>query len=120
MGNLRCKALCARFPKGMLCKDCLEASGAPYGTSFEQLQRILATVERTVATPSGTRGTVRQKFQNRSFRYMRVKPGPLAQNYRLLALKQKAGELRFDEENARANARDATDASWTEILRARR
>ena len=85
---------------------------------MRRYQATVTRISRTKATPSGVRGTVRQKHQNRTWKFMRVRGGLMP---RIIAdLAWQAGKLRFDERNLRDNARDVRDAEWTRVLRSRR
>jgi len=113
-----CVALCARFPDDRMCDVCREATGSPFGYTWKQVQEKV-TISRSKASPHGERGTHRQKHQNRTFKYMRVR-SDLANNYRILALKMRAGELRWDEAEHIRLQKAAVDAAWEQRLKTRR
>jgi hypothetical protein len=120
MGIKGCQALCVRFPDEPMCGCCREATGSPFGRTWRSAQASITRISRTQATSHGGKGKVRQAHQNKTFKYMRIRPSPLGFTWSLLRIKQIAGEARFDEANAIADAKDATDARWTRTLLSRR
>jgi hypothetical protein len=120
MGIKGCQALCVRFPNEPMCGCCREATGSSFGRTYGAYAASITRISRTRATSHGVKGTVRQAYQNKTFKYMRVKPSKLGHTWALFAIKQLAGEARFDEANAIANAKDATNARWSRTLRNRR
>lgn len=120
MGKVKgCVALCVRFPEEPMCGCCREATGMPFGASMGRYLASVTKISRTKATPHGDRGTHRQKHQNRTFKYMRVR-GSIAQNYQILALKMRAGEKRWDEAEVIRLQKAATDELWSVRLKVRR
>lgn len=91
---MTCKALCKRFPDERMCDVCRANTGTPFGTTWAQVD---AKTQVSKASPHGNKGTFRQKHQNKTFKYMRVKPVRLGYNWQLLRLKQIAGEARWEE-----------------------
>ena len=89
-----CQSGCANNPTLPMCRVCVQALGAPYGASLKQYLEAATRYERTEASPHGRKGTVRQKFQNKTWKYMRVRPVKLGYNWALLRLKQIANEAR--------------------------
>ena len=114
-----CKALCVRFPDERMCDACRNALGVPFGYTWAQVERLKARITRSTATPHGERGTHRQKHQNKTFKYMRVR-SDLANNYRILDLKMRAGEARWDEAEAIRKGKAAADEAWSGTLKSRR
>lgn len=102
-----CQKLCVRFPDERLCDYCRKAANVEFGVTFNQVVARLTRISKTKATPHGNKGTIRQKFQNRTFKYMRVKPQRLGYNWALLRIKQVAGEARWEEAERIRMVRDA-------------
>lgn len=94
-----CISGCSRHETEPMCRLCCQVLSAPYGSSLKQYHEATTRFERTVATPHGKKGSVRQKFQNKTWKYMRVRPVPLGYNWALLRLKQIHGEARWEEAN---------------------
>jgi hypothetical protein len=92
-----CISGCNNNPTLPMCRVCVQALGAPYGASLNQYRESITRYERTVASPHGTRGSVRQKFQNKTWKHMRVKPVRMGYNWALLRIKQIHGESRWEE-----------------------
>lgn len=114
-----CVALCARFQDEPMCGACREALGMPFGATIKRYLETTTRIDRSKATPHGVKGTHRQKHQNRTYKYMRVR-SDLANNYRILDLKMRAGEKRWDEAEQIRQAKAAADDTWSRKLRARR
>ena len=114
-----CKALCRSFADERMCDACREATGTPFGYTWNQVDAKVTRISRSKASPNGTRGTHRQKHQNKTFKYMRVR-SDLKQNYHILALKMRAGEARWDEAEKIRKAKASTDEAWDAIVRSRR
>ena len=114
-----CQALCVRFPDERMCDACREVTGSPFGYTWTQVYAKNGGIKRSKASPHGKAGTHRQKFQNKTYKYMRVR-SDLKQNYRILALKMRAGELRWDEAEKIRKDAEASDEAWAGILRSRR
>ena len=114
-----CKALCRSFADERMCDACREFTGSPFGYTWSQVDAKVTRMSRSKATPHGERGTHRQKHQNKTFKYMRVR-SDLKNNYRILALKVLAGEKRWDEAEAIRKGKAAADEAWTAILAKRR
>ena len=110
-----CKALCKSFADERMCDACREITGLPFGATWSQVD---SKIQRSKATPHGERGTHRQKYQNKTFKYMRVR-SDLANNYRILALKMRAGEKRWDEAEQIRKAKAATDEAWSVTIKSR-
>ena len=117
--GLRCQALCVKFPDEPMCGTCRAHTGAPFGASIRQFEASITRISRSAATPHGSRGTVRQKHQNRTWKYMRVRGGDIKHNFRLQALKMRAGEARWDEAEHIRLQKDAVNALWSTILKTR-
>ena len=115
-----CVALCVRFPDERMCGACRDATGSPFGRTWRAVEASITRISRTQATSHGVKGSVRQAHQNKTFKYMRVRPSALGHTWALFAIKQLAGEARFDEAEAIAKAKDATNARWTRTLLSRR
>lgn len=92
-----CQSGCERNFTLPMCRVCVLALGAPFGASMKQYLDAETRYQRSEASPHGSKGTVRQKFQNKTFKYMRVRPVKLGYNWALLRLKQIAGEKRWEE-----------------------
>lgn len=114
-----CEALCVRFPEEPMCGCCREALGMPFGATIKRYLATVTRISRTRSTPHGVKGTQRQKHQNRTWKYMRVRSN-LANNYRILDLKMRAGEMRWDEAEQIRKGKLAADDSWSGKLKARR
>lgn len=113
----KCQALCVRFPNERMCDVCREVTGSPFGYTWDQV--MAKGIQRSKASPHGKAGTHRQKFQNKTYKYMRVR-SDLKQNYRILALKMKAGEARWAEAEHIRLQKAAVDEAWVMRLRSRR
>ena len=114
-----CKALCRSFADERMCDACREFTGSPFGYTWSQVDAKVTRMSRSKASPHGERGTHRQKHQNKTFKYMRVR-SDLAQNYRILDLKMRAGEKRWDEAEQIRKAKAASDEAWSVIVKSRR
>lgn len=114
-----CVALCVRFPDEPMCGTCRNATGAPFGATMHRYMATVTRISRSKASPHGVKGTQRQKHQNRTYKYMRVR-SDLANNYRILDLKMRAGEARWDEADSIRRAKAAADEQWSNTLRSRR
>lgn len=114
-----CQALCVKFPSEPMCGCCRTALGAPFGASMVQYEASVTRISRSRATPHGNKGTVRQRYPNRMFKYMRVRGGDIKHNFRLLALKMRAGEKRWDEAEHIRLQKDAVNALWETVLKTR-
>ena len=114
-----CEALCVRFPEEPMCGCCRDALGMPFGATIKRYLATVTRISRTRATPFGAKGTTRQKHQNRTYKYMRVRSN-LVNNYRILDLKMRAGEKRWDEAEHIRLQKEAVNAVWEYRLRSRR
>lgn len=114
-----CVALCAKFQDEPMCGCCREALGMPFGATIERYLATTTRISRSKATPHGNKGSHRQKHQNRTYKYMRVR-SDLANNYRILALKQRAGEKRWEEAEHIRLQKAAVDQAWEARLKTRR
>lgn len=101
-----CISGCERNPKLPMCRLCCKVLSAPYGSSMRQYTEANTRYSRSQASPHGKRGTVRQKFQNKTWKYMRVRPVRMSYNWALLRLKQIAGEARYEEATILSMLRD--------------
>lgn len=114
-----CEALCARFPEEPMCGCCRETLGMPFGSTIQRYLASVTRMSRTRASVHGVKGTLRQKHQNRTYKYMRVRSN-IKNNYRILNLKMRAGEARWDEAEHIRLSKDSVDSLWSTILRKRR
>lgn len=92
-----CISGCERNFTLPMCRLCCQTLAAPYGSSMRQYTEAQTRYQRSTASPHGKRGTVRQKHQNKTWKFMRVRPVRMGYNWALLRLKQIAGEKRFEE-----------------------
>jgi hypothetical protein len=106
-GVAGCKALCIGFQDERLCDHCRRTLNVEFGVTMEQYVARVTRISKTRATPHGNKGTLRQKHQNRTWKYMRVRPQAIGYNSRLLRLKQLAGEARWEEAERIRMVRDA-------------
>ena len=97
MRVIGCIARCEHNDTLPLCKVCRDTLGAPYGATMAKYVASVTRISRTKATPHGAKGSVRQKHQNKTFKYMRVRPASLPHAATLFRLRQLAGEARFEE-----------------------
>lgn len=102
-----CISGCERHPTLPMCRLCCKVLSAPYGSSLRQYNDAKTRYTRSKASPHGRKGTVRQKHQNKTFKYMRVRPVKLGYNWALLRLKQIAGEKRWEEAEINSMVREA-------------
>jgi len=114
-----CKALCIRFEDERMCDVCREATGSPFGYTWKQVDAKVTRISRSKASPHGSKGTHRQKHQNRTFKYMRVR-SDLKNNYRILALKMKAGEAHWNEAEQIRKDKAEADEAWALTILSRR
>ena len=67
----KCISLCAKFPSETPCAVCLRKAGiAPI------LKRARAQREKTIRTLKGEIAILRQRYENRTYKFMRVRPNP--------------------------------------------
>ena len=114
-----CKALCKSFADERMCDACRAFTGSPFGYTWNQVYAKGGGISRSKASPHGKRGTHRQKYQNKTFKYMRVR-SDLKNNYRILDLKMRAGELRWAEAEQIRKGKASADEAWSAILLKRR
>lgn len=92
-----CIGGCVEQPNLPMCRVCTIALAAPFGSSLRQYLEAKTRYQRSSASSHGKRGTVRQKFQNKTWKFMRVRPVKLGYYWKLLRLKQIHGEARWEE-----------------------
>ncbi len=67
----KCISLCAKFPDGIPCAVCLRKAGvAPI------LKKARAQREKEIRALKGEVARLRQRFENRTWKFMRVRPNP--------------------------------------------
>lgn len=101
-----CISGCERNPTLPMCRLCCKVLSAPYGSSMRQYSESKTRFSRSKASPHGKKGTLRQKYQNKTFKYMRVRPVRMGYNWALLRLKQVAGHARWEEATLISMCRD--------------
>lgn len=101
-----CISGCERNPTLPMCRLCVKVLSAPFGSSYRQYVESTTRFSRSKASPHGKKGTLRQKFQNKTWKYMRVRPVRMGYNWALLNLKRIHGESRWEEATLISMARD--------------